>query len=721
MIRNTQKMWSGEKVTRRGNFFAHYYPITGIAILALSFRFFYLYQVIATPIFRGLAMDAEKYDLFALFLLEGNFTHNDFIYLNALYPFFLALIYLVAGHSLVVVLIVQAVMDSASCLLIYYIAATQVNRHVGILAALIYSCYGISIFYTGILLAPTVVIFLTLSCIALTIAAGVKRKMALFFCSGISFGVAALARSNLLFFIPFLALWLVSAGRKQWGRQFAFRGLFVFMAGCFLVLTLISMRNYAIAREFSPFLLGGINFYIGNNPQATGSFMTPHGVSTSPIEEIKSSVRYAERELGKKLTSSQASRYWFFRGLSFLKKNPADAFSLYVKKLSLFWGKKEIPVDIDYSLSRTLVPLLRLPFLSFGMIAPLALLGIFLSSVERRHLLIMLFVCSYMISVVIFFVTARYRLPVVPVLIIFSAYGIYRCAEMIRGREIKKLSITGIVLIVCAVGVNKGSDRPSPIAASRHFNNLGSVYLKQEQLNEAFAAVQKALALDPDYESARCNLGNVYLKQGLPEESIEAYTAVINSNPLHAEAYTLLGTAYVRKGRLEEAVAAHKKALSIRPDFAEAHANLGFSSVQQGNIDQAIPAFERALEINPTLVEVQNNLGSAYLKKGRLDDAISRYRKALVLNPDYTRGYANLGFALHKKGELDNAIAAYKRALVLDPGQAATHYKLGNVYSDKGDSKEAIFHYKQALAINPGYGAARYKLDDIYALQGEPE
>ena len=716
MSSNTQELCPAETASRVTKFFAYYYPLLGIAVLALSVRLFYLHQVVTTPVFKGLAMDAEKYDRFALFLLEGNFTHSDFIYLNALYPFFLALVYLISGHSHVAVAIVQAVIDTASCLLIYYIASAHINRRVGIIAAFMYTGYGIGIFYTGILLAPTLIVFLTLSSLALITTAVVNRKSVLFLIAGIAFSAAALGQPNLLLFIPCLALWLFFAGGKMPGKQSARAGLSCFLAGSFLVLSLISARNYVIVRDFTPFLLGGINFYIGNNPQATGSFMAPQGISSSPVEEIKSSVRAAAQESGSALTPAQASRYWFRKGLSFLMGKPAEAASLYAAKLSLFWGKKEIPVDIDYTLSRTFVPLLQLPFLSFGVIAPLALLGMLLSLAGRRHLLLMLFVGSYMISVVVIFVTARYRLPAVPVLIIFSAYSIYRLAGMMRAREIKKLFMAGIVLVACAAGVNHGSDRPSPLAASRHFNNLGTVYLEQEQLDKAFAAIQKALALDSQYESARCNLGNIYLKRGMVEESIAAYTAVIKSNPQHAEAYTLLGAAYTQQGRLAEAIDVHTKALVLRPDFAEAHANLGFSYVKMGQLDKATAEFERALEINPNLVEVQNNLGSAYLKKGRLNDALARYQQALTLQPDYTRAHNNVGFVYRQKGEWENAIAAYQRALALDPSQAATHYQLGNVYFDKGDIKESVFHYTKALEINPGYVPARAKLADAYAL-----
>ena len=136
--------------------------LTGVFLLALLIRLLYIKQILPTPIFFGLATDAEKYGLFALQILKGNFMYKDSIYLNPLYPFFLAPIYFIFGQSHLSVVLMQATIDSLSCLLIYYIASTLFNKWVGTLAAFLYACYGIAIFYTGILLATTAVTFLTL-------------------------------------------------------------------------------------------------------------------------------------------------------------------------------------------------------------------------------------------------------------------------------------------------------------------------------------------------------------------------------------------------------------------------------------------------------------------------------------------------------------------------------------------------------------------------------
>jgi len=138
----------------------------GIFMLTLALRLLYLTQVISTPIAQGLATDSNEYDNFSLQILNGNLTHKDFIYLNPFYPFFLASVYSLFGYSYFAVAIIQTIIDSLSCHIIFYIAATLFRKQVGIIAAFIYACYGIAIFYTGVLLAPTLVIFISLLFIA---------------------------------------------------------------------------------------------------------------------------------------------------------------------------------------------------------------------------------------------------------------------------------------------------------------------------------------------------------------------------------------------------------------------------------------------------------------------------------------------------------------------------------------------------------------------------
>jgi len=615
--------------------------LIGIFILALFIRLLYLSQLPSTPIFHGLAVDDEEYISLAVHILKGNITHKDFIYLNPLYPFFLAFIYLIFGHSNLPVVLIQGIIDAISCILIYYIASTLLNKRVGIISALTYACYGIAIFYTGLLLAIPIVIFFTLIFISSLLFAEKKGKITIFFISGILFALVILGRPNSTLFLFFLPLWFFTVLKNKLGILKSIQGFSLFVIGLFMVASLISIRNYSIEKKFSPFAVqGGINFYIGNNPGATGRFMSPQGISLSPIEQVKTSIHYAEQESGKILTPSQASRYWLFKGLKFIKDNPQGAFFLYIKKCALFWRKEEIPLNIDYTLSKAFVPIFQLPFISFGIIAPFAILGIILSIKRKNTLLLNLFICADIMSVVIFFISERYRLPMVPFLIICSSYTLHRLVEMIQAKQLKGIIILTVPTILLSIGINKDF-KDFKITPISHYNNLGKIYCKEGELDNAIIALQKALIGDPNFVEAHCNLGIAYFKKGFIKEAIEEYQSALTINPNYAEAHYNLGNAYIKKGRLDDAILEFKKTLAINPNFAEAYTNLGSIYAQKGMFDQAITEFKRALTINPNFAEAHANLGIAYYYKENYKQAILHCDKAVELgggtNPRLSR------------------------------------------------------------------------------------
>jgi len=626
--------------------------LLGIFILALVIRFIYLYQMRITPLFNGLALDTEKYDLFALHILHGNFTYKDLVYLNPLYPLFLAFIYLICGQSHLAVVCVQGIVDSISCIFIYYIGATVFNKKIGMIAACIYALYGIAIFYTGMLLAPTIILFFILLFIISLLIAEKKRNRLLFFASGILFGIAVLGRPNSILFLMLLPIWFFALRRREGMKKAAIYGFLLLVLGYTVVTSAVIVRNYAIEKSFLPFSLqNGIAFYIGNNPESQGICVAPYGISNEPVEIVKSSIRYAEKETGKTLMPTQASRYWYNRGLQFFRNNPAQAFLLYIRKCILFWRHEEISLNVNFPLSKTFAPIFRLPFFTFGSIAPFALFGIIICLKWRSYKsdLLLLFIFSYMVSVIVFFVAAQFRLPVIPFLIICAACGLDRCFEIIRMKDIRRIIFVTVLLAVLYCGININSEYVKD-TSEFHYAHLGKVYRQMGQLDMAEESLQKALSIKPDYAVAHNNLGIVYHEKGLSEDAIEKYKEALRLNPLFAQVHNNLGNIYLEKGLLDDAIHEYKKTIEVRPDYEIAHNNLGIAYAKKGAIDNAIVAFEETLALNSLNVEALTKCGLLYLGKRRVRDAIRVYKQAMSLRPYSSEIHYNLASAYNFQG-----------------------------------------------------------------------
>ncbi|MDY6989253.1 MAG: tetratricopeptide repeat protein [Thermodesulfobacteriota bacterium] len=659
--------------------------LIGLFLLALTVRVVFVFQIQATPLFYGAALDTVEYERLALKLADGNLVPPDAVFLNPLYPFFLASVYTLFGHSAMAVLVLQALMDAANCLLIYWIGKGLFDRRVAVVASFIYACYGMTIFYSGIRLAPTLSLFLTLAFMALFLYASARKRVLFFLPAGVVFGLVALARTNVVLFFPVILLWFGTRLRGLLGGKGTLSGLAGFLIGFLCVLALSGLRNHAIDGRFAPFSVhGGINFYLGNNPDATGRFMSPEGISLTPIEQVKSSIRVAEKEVGRVLAPAEASSFWLRKGLRFWIDHPMDAFGLYLKKLGLFWRHEEEGCNLDYRLSRSFAPIFKLPFISFGLIAPLALVGMVLGLKRRDETrFVLFFVVVYMASVVLFFVNARYRLPAIPFLILFAALTTVTLLDWMKDRGRRRLVTTALFLVPLFVAINvdmSGSSTDSCVVKS-HYRNVGLAFLRMGKPNRAISEFNKALSCDPAWGAAYSSLGVAYEQSGQLDEAIQDYVKAVQFDPDLAEAHNNLGAALAKVGRADMALAHLGKAVELRPDFVEARVHLGGALIQQGQLYDAVHELTEALRLDPEAADAHLNLGVARMHQQKLAEAVASLSRAVRLRPDLAEAHYNLALALAGQGNIDQGLEQMAEAARLQPAYREAYEKMRGLKS----------------------------------------
>ena len=489
--------------------------LSGIIALALLLRLIYLFQIRSTPLFDFLAADSGDFEKFALKILQGDFFYQPSLYFNPFYPFYLSLIYLICGHHTLAVGVWQAVLDSMNCLFLYLICFKIFkSKTVGLLAAFLYSAYGLAIFYTGIILGASLAAFLGVLLLYSLLVARERDRVGIWFLAGLIFGGWALLRPNVLLIFPVLLLWIGVITRK--GKLFSrFLKLLLPVAGVVLVFLPFCGRNYVMTGRFSPpFSNGGFNFYVGNHPGAKGTYLYLPGISNSPSWQIKSAIRKASRELGEKSNINGASNYWFQRGLDYARSQPGQFILLLGRKFLLFFNAQEISQNVDYSFCRRFSALLGLPLFSFSLIASLAAVGL-LRVFRRRPAgisLLLLLLAGYLVSVIIFFISARYRLPAIPLLIIFSAYGLDRLIGLLRPLKLKPLLLNLAVLGAAAflVKMDLAPYRQKEVLSWSH-NNMGVIYAERGEIESAFREFARALQSNPDFGETHSNLAVYYL------------------------------------------------------------------------------------------------------------------------------------------------------------------------------------------------------------------
>jgi tetratricopeptide (TPR) repeat protein len=93
------------------------------------------------------------------------------------------------------------------------------------------------------------------------------------------------------------------------------------------------------------------------------------------------------------------------------------------------------------------------------------------------------------------------------------------------------------------------------------YNNLGSLYKEQGDLNAARLNFQRLVEIAPDFAMGHYNLGATLRSIGDLPAAIEAYQRAIQLEPNYGEAYQNLGVAFLQQGRVAESLGAFRQAL----------------------------------------------------------------------------------------------------------------------------------------------------------------
>lgn len=249
--------------------------------------------------------------------------------------------------------------------------------------------------------------------------------------------------------------------------------------------------------------------------------------------------------------------------------------------------------------------------------------------------------------------------------------------------------------------------------------NLGVALRQLGRPDEAIASFRAALDLRPDHAEAHNNLGIALGDQARPDEAIGCFRKAIELDPNYLGAHTNLGNALKARGLLDEATGCYRRAVALAPNRPGVHNNLGTALREHGQLDEAVASFQRAIGLDPSYVLAHNNLGIAFKEHGRLDEAAACFRVALDLSPDFSEAHNNLGTVLGEQARQDAAIACYRQAIGLSPGFAEAHNNLGTAFRSVQRLGEAAASYRRAIERDPGYADAHNNLAMTLLAQGD--
>ncbi|UCE99320.1 MAG: glycosyltransferase family 39 protein, partial [Planctomycetota bacterium] len=396
----------------------------GIFGLALVVRLLYLWGSSANPFFLNPIVDSASYVNAAGKLAAGDRLSSRFLFQPFFYPFFLSAVFWFTNSSIICAKVIQVLVGAGTCVLTFLLGKKVFGRKVGIIAGFITAFYGPLIFFEAELLATGWAAFWSVVLILLFLKCSSKKSTLLCVWLGVCTGLSILTRPTFVIFAVAGVLWLAIvfylAGDGL--HRFILR-VCAIAFGFLLVVIPVGIVNFRLSGRFAilPYS-GGLNFYVGNNPNYAKTITARPGPEWEQI--ISMPIRSG-------ISSDPWERQKFFRQkvIEYVISEPFDFAKGLLHKTIEFLSSREIPRNIDIYFFRRWSELLSLSTwklagfgFPFGVILPLALLGL-VSYRRQLPVPILLFLIFYPLSIILVFVAGRYRVPIIPVMSVLAGAG----------------------------------------------------------------------------------------------------------------------------------------------------------------------------------------------------------------------------------------------------------------------------------------------------------
>jgi tetratricopeptide (TPR) repeat protein len=283
--------------------------------------------------------------------------------------------------------------------------------------------------------------------------------------------------------------------------------------------------------------------------------------------------------------------------------------------------------------------------------------------------------------------------------------------------------------------------------------NLGLLYLKKKQWDNARVLFQQQMLVQPDNERLYFQLGRIaygeknyplalnhynkavelkkgnypkaLLNKGLVYEAqknhliaITIYNKVLEIDKNYYQAWNNLGLAYYRIKNFSLAQKALNKAVSLKPDYALAWYNLGRSYSRDSNYSKAINAYSKAIVARPHYAKARLNLAVLYAKDKQYPEAIKLYRHVLSDDPSYASAWLNLGITSYKIKDYQASMSALQKVLELKPDSIKARRYLAKVNIKQKKPDMAVYYLKQAVDRDQKNPALRLELAIAYVASG---
>ena len=236
-------------------------------------------------------------------------------------------------------------------------------------------------------------------------------------------------------------------------------------------------------------------------------------------------------------------------------------------------------------------------------------------------------------------------------------------------------------------------------------------------LPSAIAKYEEILKIAPGLGPAYNNLGAVYFKQGQYEQAVTVLERGLKVDPKMTSASALLGMAFFQIGEYAKARPRLEAVVAANPNDNKAEFLLVNDLTKLGDFHAAAAHLEKLAKRAPENQQVWYQLAKVYMQLS--EDALGKVNE---IDPNSVWAHEISAELMESMKNYDGAIVEWKKAEDAAPRQPGVHYKLGDLYWSLSQWDNANEQFVQEMAIDPGNCRAQWKLGDILMQQSvQPE
>jgi len=683
---------------------SRFFPII-IIVLSLTVRLVYYFQFQNNPFFDFVppAWDQDIFDKGGKEFAHGNLLAKDpnqADVFSPLYKYFLGIIYWVFGETYKAVWSIQFLLGTGSALLIFKISKYFVSPIIGLFASLLFTFYGPNWLYEGSLYRASLTSFLTIASCYGILWASQKPTIARIASSAALLSLVMQCRSNNLLLVPvgFFFIWRAISNQPK-NRKIL---ISIFTAIFILCSIPLLYRGYLVHNHVVFYDQGGPETLLMSNlPDYPG-----RGYShSSSFDSFLKNHPLTTPEVVKFLAQSA----W---------ENPINFFELYLRKLFFLFNNYEAPTTLNYYLFQEISPILQWSSIPFAFFGSFGILGIILLKRDNKKWTILhAYFFTHILMYLPFYSTARFRLPVIPFLAIFSAHAIYWIWKNFKQKQWKQSFIVLLLVLILAT-VMKTYPTPEGKIRISDYSHMGSAYLKNDRtfnLNKvemiATELWNKEINTDLQHKKGSILLSTVYdiysatlLKNNEPIQAAKNANLAFEINPFHSLPFKILSIIYQKTGDRSKELRTLVIGSLLEKKDPKVYTLLTkfFDQTNKDNVVK-IPIIKQWLEfesdenkvtalkielnrLTVLIEEKQNQFNSEkntarnHFLNHRWKKAVDSYSKLNQWNAVDASLYLELGVALGKLNQSKRAIDVLYSGLLIDPNNPYIHRMLSNYY-----------------------------------------